>query len=58
MTNQEPAEKTPVTGEPIDVHAEKARKEKVEKAVREKVQETVEEVGKIVRKKYGPPGTP
>jgi hypothetical protein len=49
---------TPVKGEPVDVHEERTRREKVEKAVREKVQKAMEEAGKIVRRHAGPPGTP
>lgn len=56
------AGRTRVTGEPVDVHEqqakEKEKKEKVEKAVREKVVEAAEQLGKVVRKSIGPPGTP
>jgi hypothetical protein len=54
--------RSPVTGEPVDVHEQQARereaKEKAEKAVKQKVVEVVDELGKIVRKTIGPPGTP
>jgi len=46
---------TPVTGEPVDVHEQR---EKAAEKIREKVQEVAEELGKIVRKQHGPPGTP
>lgn len=54
--------RTPVTGAPVDVHEQQARereaKAKAEKAVKDKVVETVDQLGKIVRKTIGPPGTP
>ena len=54
--NTESVGRTPVTGEPVDV--DKAREDEAKRKIREKVQETVEDVHKIMRKKYGPPGTP
>ena len=51
--------RTPVTGEPVDVHEQQAReREAKEQAIKEKVVKTVDELGKIVRKTIGPPGTP
>lgn len=52
----ESAGRTPVTGEPVDV--DEARREEAEKKIREKVLERVEDFGKIVRQKLGPPGSP
>lgn len=50
------AGRTPITGEPVDV--DEARKKEAEKKIREKVQERMEDAAEIIRKKYGPPGTP
>lgn len=62
MSGSSSAPRTPTTGEPVDVHEQQARErekaEKVKEAVGKKVQEAVEELGKVVRKTVGPPGTP
>jgi len=54
--NNQSVGRTPVTGQPVDVA--KAREKEANEKIREKVKERVEDIEEIVRKKYGPPGTP
>lgn len=54
--NNQSAGRSPITGEPVEV--DEGREEQAREKIRDKVKETVEDLEEIVRKKYGPPGTP
>lgn len=54
--SQQSVDRDQPTDSPVDV--DRAREAQAKRKIREKVREKMEQAGEIIRKSYGPPGTP